>query len=457
MKIIIVGMGQTGSMLAAEISKGNHDVVIIDENKSVINKMTDQYSVSGICGSGASKQVLLSAGADTADVVIAVTPIDEINLMICQVAKKCGTIYAAARITKPEFSKDKAYIEKEFQIDYIVNSKRDAALEIARHIGLPGHVKAEGFFNRLATIIRLHVDEDSALNGKSVKDVRTYFDTDMIIGTIVREGKVLIPDGKDVLQAGDDIEVIAPNASISAILMKLQLVQKPAKKILVVGGGTIAEYLAEELDKEKKKIKILDSDQAHCVELAAKLSSVEVVCGDGLDEQTLHEEGIDDVDVCISLTSQDENNLVISLFAWSCGVDSVIAKVDSPVYEKLLNKVNIQTTISPAFISVQRFIAFIRNVTVYNDEGNDIRRFFQIADGTAQAIEFIVYDNYAKKGVALKDADFKLKKDLIIAAIIRDEKVMIPDGNSVIAPGDRVVVITKNNSGLNVMNDVFCN
>ena len=169
----------------------------------------------------------------------------------------------------------------------------------------------------------------------------------------------------------------------------------------------------------------------------------------------LLEEGIRSSDVCVTLTGKDETNLVISLFAWSCNVASIITKVNSPSYERLLNKVNIDITISPVTTSVELLMRFIKNVTVYNEQGNDIQRFYQIANGKTSAIEFIAYDDFSKKNVPLCSKDFRLKKDVVIGAIIRKGQVIIPNGQSSIQTGDRVVVIAKNDSQLNILNDIF--
>lgn len=455
MKIIIVGLGQTGTAFAAEVSKGNHEVIVIDSNQHVVEEVTDTYNVSGVCGSGASKEILKRAGADTADVIVALTPMDEINLMICLIGKKCGTRYAAAKVHRPEFSGDKKYFTDEFQIDCIINPRRDTAREIARQIGLPAALRAEAFFGEAAAVVPIVIDEKSPLDGMKMDGIRSYFETDMLIGSVLREGNVFVPRGDSVLRAGDTIELIASNASLKKIVMKLGMVRRPVKKVLIVGAGTTGRYLAEQLLAEKLQVKILDSDRERCIELAGILPEADIAYAKEVDEKVLLEEGIRSSDVCVTLTGKDETNLVISLFAWSCNVASIITKVNSPSYERLLNKVNIDITISPVTTSVELLMRFIKNVTVYNEQGNDIQRFYQIANGKTSAIEFIAYDDFSKKNVPLCSKDFRLKKDVVIGAIIRKGQVIIPNGQSSIQTGDRVVVIAKNDSQLNILNDIF--
>ncbi len=455
MKIIIVGLGQVGQMLAEYAAAEGHEVVVIDRDGELVESVTDRFDVSGICGSGASRSVLMEAGADLADIVVALTPTDEVNIMICAVAKKCGACYTAARLYNNEFFEENAYLKNEFKIDAIVNPKWDTALEIAMQIGLPGTVKAEAFFGNDAVMLKVGIDRDSFLMGKPLSMIKPHFGVDMLVGIVIRDGKVHIPKGDFMLKEGDSIEIIVPSKHTSQVMMKLGMMRKPVKKVFLVGCGTTGRNLAEMLLKEKKQVIILEKDKKRCIELSTQLPTAEIACGDGIDDNVLLEEGIKFADVCVSITDSDEKNLVISLFAWYCGIKSIITKVDSPSIEHLLTKVSMDITVSPDVISVEKIKRFIKNITVYNDEGNDINRYYQIADGRAEAIEFIAYDNFAKKGIQLKSKDFTLKKGIVIAAIIRDGEMFIPDGSSDIRPGDHVIVIAAKDNNLNTINDII--
>lgn len=455
MKVIIVGLGKTGMLLADTLSREYHDVTVVDSDKKKVEEATDKYSVSGVVGSGASQNILMKAGADTADVVVALTPSDEANLMTCMTAKKAGTRFATLRLTSPEFGSDRDYLLKEFGIDYIVNPKRDTAVEIFRQIGLPGLVKADAFFSKEVVMLRVDTDAGSPLAGKSLKDVRGIFDTEMLVGTVRRGDKVYVPDGGFVIEEGDVVDVISPSSSVEKIVTKLGLIRKPVKSVFIVGGGTTGVYLAEKLIGDGKSVTILECDKERCMELSERLPKAKIACAEGIDSDVLIEEGIRNADVCVSLTGEDEKNLVISLFAWSSGVSSIITKVNQPSYERLLNKVKIDTTISPTVISADMLMRFIRNVTVYNEKGNDIHRIYSIAGGLAEAIEFIAYDDCKLRGVELKSPQFKLKKGLLLGAIIRGSEVIIPNGSTAIESGDYVIVIAKAGHRLNILNDIF--
>lgn len=456
MKIIIVGLGQTGTLLARRTAGENHDVVAIDCDKERVESVTNLYNVSGVCGSGASREILQHAGAATADVIIAVSPLDEINLMACAVAKDCGTRYAVARIHRPELMADKDYFAGTFRIDYIVNPKRDTAQEMYRQINIPGKVKADAYFSDVATIIRIRMDQDIIPGGSMpLTEVKSFFGTDMLVATVTRGEKLYIPRGDFVIQPGDVVGIIAADTAISQIIMKLGLSHKPAKKIMLVGGGTVAYYLAKKLLENKKSVTILEKDKKRCAELAELLPEAEISYADGIDADVLLEEGMKKADACVSLTGSDDTNLVVSLFAWSSGVESVVTRVNATAYEKLLGKVDMDVTLSPAVISADRIMGFVKNVTVHNAKGNDIQCLYQLAGGRAEAIEFIAYDNCKKLGIAFKQPEFKVKKDILVAMIIRQGEVIIPDGNSCIRSGDRVVVISKKGHGLNILNDIF--
>lgn len=456
MKIVIVGLGQTGTLLAQRAAAESHDVVVIDSDRERVESVTNLYNVSGVCGSGASREILLQAGAVTADVIIAVSPVDEINLMACMVAKNCGTRYTVARIHRPELSMDKDYFSEAFEIDYIVNPKRDTAMEMYRQIGIPGRVKADAYFSDVATIIRIKMNQDIILGGSMpLTEVKRFFGTDMLVATVTRGEKLYIPRGDFVIQPGDVVGIIAADTAISQIIMKLGLTHKPVRRAMLVGGGTVAYYLAQKLLENKRSVTILEKDKKRCAELAELLPQAEISYADGVEADVLLEEGMKKADVCVSLTGSDDTNLVVSMFAWSCGVESVVTRVNATAYEKLLNKVNMDVALSPAAISADRIMGFVKNVTVHNAKGNDIQCLYQLAGGMAEAIEFIAYDNCRKLDIAFKQPEFKVKKDILIAMIIRQGEVIIPDGNSCIRSGDRVVVISKTGHGLNILNDIF--
>lgn len=458
MKIIIVGLGQTGISIANQLAKESHDVIVIDNTKETVNYVTDHYSVSGICGSGVSKQVLEAAGAKTADIVLALTEVDEINLMVCMMAKNLGTRYSAARVYKPELSSDEEYLKNEFCIDYLLNPKMETANEMIRQIGLPGLVKADAFFSNDNAIIQLTVCEGLFQKPEmSVYEIRKSLAVEMLIVAVTREDSILIPDGNFTICVGDKLDIIASQDEIHKLVFRLGLVKKDAKNIFLIGGGDLSYYLAAKLLSERKKVTIIDSSYTRCEDLLAKLPEAKICYADGLQAECLLEEGIKKADVSLSLTGSDENNVIISLFAWSLGISSIITRINNANYAKLLNRVNIDITVSPSVITEESMLGFVRNIAAYNEAGNDIQSIHRIANGQAEAVEFVAYKSCPCLNIPFKSKEFKLKKNLLIAMIMRNDTCIIPNGDSVIQENDRVVVIvgSKQNAICNTLSDIF--
>ena len=454
MKIIIAGMSSIGLFLVKMISANTeYDVTVIDSSKAEVDKATDLYNVSGVCGSCSSRNILLKAGADTADIIIALTPVDEINVVCCMMAKNCGTRYSAAIVHCPDLADDTEYFKKLASVDYIVNPRMAAAEEIEMQIGLPGQIKTDAVFGDSAVMLKTAVESGGTLDGKSMIEVKQYFGNKMLIGTVRRNKKIFIPDGRFTLEGGDEIEIISEKSSVPDIIKKLGLPEPAANRILLIGCGTTGYYLASRLAKKKKNLRIIDRDMARCRSLAELFPNAEISCIN--DADTLMNQDIKNVDVCVSLTAEDDRNLVNSLYAWSCGVDSIITRINSPQYDKLLGKTDTQITISPTVTATERILTFVRNVAFYNEKGDDIGQLRLISNGGAEAIEFMAYDNCKALDIPFASPTFKLNKDVLIAIIIRNGETIIPDGQSVIKSGDKVIVVTKSGGRYNTLNDIF--
>lgn len=454
MKIIIAGMSSIGLFLVKMISANTeYDVTVIDSSKAEVDKATDLYNVSGVCGSCSSRNILLKAGADTADIIIALTPVDEINVVCCMMAKNCGTRYSAAIVHCPDLADDTEYFKKLASVDYIVNPRMAAAEEIEMQIGLPGQIKTDAVFGDSAVMLKTAVESGGTLDGKSMIEVKQYFGNKMLIGTVCRNKKIYIPDGRFTLEGGDEIEIISEKSSVPDIIKKLGLPEPAANRILLIGCGTTGYYLASRLAKKKKNLRIIDRDMARCRSLAELFPNAEISCIN--DADTLMNQDIKNVDVCVSLTAEDDRNLVNSLYAWSCGVDSIITRINSPQYDKLLGKTDTQITISPTVTATERILTFVRNVAFYNEKGDDIGQLRLISNGGAEAIEFMAYDNCKALDIPFASPTFKLNKDVLIAIIIRNGETIIPDGQSVIKSGDKVIVVTKSGGRYNTLNDIF--
>ena len=290
MKIIITGLGKSGSLLVERLENEGHDIVCIEKEAEIIEQITNEYSVNGVVGSGTSKTTLLKAGADTADVIIALTPVDEINIMCAMQAKALGTKKACVRLAQHDFASDMDFIKQEYEIDYVIRSRYDMAVEIDRNIGLPGNVKIEGYFDDAAAMVNMVVKKESPLAGKKLSEVKQFLQADVLITTVLRKEKLYVPNGDFTLEVDDNIEIIASLDDLKQALVKLELIQKAAKKVLIIGGGITGEYLTQKLLEKKKSVTVIIDDPDRCKELMDKYEKARIVCGDVEDTDILEEE-----------------------------------------------------------------------------------------------------------------------------------------------------------------------
>ena len=454
MKIIIVGLGQTGNLLIASLSNESYEVSVIDQDRRLVDAATDKYNVNGVVGSGASRETLLAAGADTADAIVALTHTDEINLLSCMQAKALGTRYAAARILMPDFVHDADNLMKEYNIDFLMKPRLDVAEEIHGNLGMPGFTKLEGFWDTEMQVLNMNILDDSVLAGRSLTDIKQSLGLDIL--TVIRGGKLFIPRGDFVLESGDSINVIIAGDQLGYTLTKLGINRSRAKKIVIVGGSTTCDYLLKMLGKGHHDITILESDAGRCRELMEEYPNINVVFCVGDTLEILEEERVSKADMIISLTNHDETNLVISMYAWSCKMPSIITRVDKPEHVKLLHKVNIDITVSPAETSALMAMRFLRSREAA-DSGKNIGKFYLLAEGMAEIMEFPAEDDFKCLDIPFKEKAFRLKKDVLIAGILRDRKLIIPSGNTSISRGDRVIITTSRKNRIRSLNDMLNN
>jgi len=457
MKILVIGLARTGQGIVKAILDENHDVTVIDRSHETVERMTEHYNVCGYCGSGASKTVLTRAGVADADIVIASTETDEINLMCCMIAKELGAKYAVAVLRNPDFAEEEEFIRNKFGISYIINPELDTAKEIAKLISLPVSIKIEAFFSGTTTIAEVPVSEKLPIAGMTLREFRQKNYADILVCAVRRGKDVVIPRGDFVLREGDVIDIISSQDQLKMFCQTLGIIHKPIKSVMLVGCGTIGLYLARQLCRSKIKVKIIEFDKKRCKDLLEELPEAEITYGDGVESGLLLEEGIKKYDACISLTGADETNLVVAMFAWSCGVKSIITKVVSPSYAEILHGVSIDCTVSPSLTAAEKLLKYVRTVENYSRKApGDIRSIYMLANSNAEALEFSAdEDSFPYCNIKFSSPDFKLKPNTLIAAIIRKEDIIIPDGNSFILPGDRAVVITVKENKYNCLRDII--
>jgi trk system potassium uptake protein TrkA len=373
------------------------------------------------------------------------------------IAKSLGAKKVVAFVRSPDFAEDSDYIKSQFGISHIINPEYDTAKEISRIIRLPISIKLEAFFSSDTTVAELTVN-DKIISTPEIKisDLRKKFDVDILISTVKRGKDVFVPNGDFTLKIGDVINVVSSQNELKKFCESLGIIRKPIKSVMMVGCGTIGLYLAKELCEHKIKLKIIEFSQKRCAELLDKLPNAEIVYGDGVESDLLIEEEIHKFDACVALTGADETNLVISMFAWSCGIHPIITKIVSASYAEILKGVNIDYTVSPALATAHNVLRYIRHYeNGYMHSFGDINAIEKIADGKIEYIEFVADSNFSKRGKPLTSEELKLKPNTLISAILRGGKVIIPDGKSTILDGDRVIVVTSSKSGFCNLEEIF--
>lgn len=439
MRIIIAGCGKIGTTLTRRLTKEGHDITVIDSVPAHVDELMNAYDVQGVYGSATDPDVLQEAKADRANLFISVTASDEMNMVACFFARRLGAQHTIARIRQTEFTESSlAFMKQELHLSVSLNPDEMAARQMFNILKLPSAVQIETFSNRNLEMIQLKVKEGSAPDDVSLIELRKKYKIPFLVCTVERGDAVFIPDGNFVLQKGDKVGIVAAPADIQKLLKKFDLMHKQARSIMILGGSRTAFYLAKKLSFIGNAVKIIDMDETRCREIARLLPSISVVHGDGTHQELLFEEGIRSMDAFIALTGTDEENILLSVFAASIGVPTVITKVNSDELSHLAAKLGLDCVISPKAAVADVVTRYVR--AVQNTEESKIETLYRIAGEKAEALEFIVGADFKGKNVPLKD--LHLKKNTLIAGIVRDKKTLIPSGADCILPGDRVIVIS---------------
>ena len=450
MKIIIVGCGKVGTTLAEELSKENHDITLIDCDEDTLQSISDSIDVMCVTGNGAVYQVQMEAGIQDADLLIATTNSDELNMLCCLIAKKAGNCQTIARIRNPEYSAEINYIREELNLSMAINPELAAAVEISRLLRFPTAIKIEPFAKGRIELLKFIVPEASVLNHMRVMDVNNRLKSNVLICAVERGEDVVIPDGNFVIQSGDKLSFIGPRGSRSEFFKKAGIENNAVKTAMFVGGGKLTYYLAKALSDTKIKIKIIEQDEERCNALSELLPHAMIIHGDGSDQQLLIEEGIRQTEAFASLTGFDEENIMLSLYAASQSKAKLITKVNRITFGNVIDSLNLGSVIYPKMITADLILQYVR--AMQNSMGSNVETMYKIVAEKAEALEFRVKADAPLLGVPLMD--LQLKRNLLVACINRNGHVIIPRGQDTIEAGDTVIVVTTH-TGLNDLKDIL--
>lgn len=448
MEIVISGLGSVGTTLMQELADEGHNIVVIDVNAQKIETAVNQFDVKGVIGNGASSSVLKEAGVQHCDLFIGATNHDELNILCCIIAKKLGAKKTIARASKPEYV-DLFKSDGDLGLSLMVNPQYEAALEISRMLRFPSAIKVNEFSNGKVELVEFLVSEDSPLVGLPLKKLGVVFKEKVLICAAQRDDNAIIPTGDFVIREGDRLFVTATMKHISLFFKHLGW-NRQAKDAIIVGGSTTAYYLCKELDKLGIHAKLIEKDAQKAAMFSEDFKKINVILGDGTDQELLLEEGLATTDAFVALANMDEQNIIMSMFATSQDVPKVITKIDQLGYYDMLQKSGIYSAVSTKTSTTDRIIRFVR--LIGNTQGSTVKRVFHIIDDSTEILEFEAKENFKRFDVPIQQLN--LKKHLLVAGIIRKGELITPSGQDVIKLGDNVIIVTLE-EGLDDLKDIL--
>lgn len=437
MNIVIVGVGKLGKKITQHLIEENHDVTIIDNNSHRIEEIVNEFDTVGYCGNGASYETQKNALVEKADVLIATTPSDELNILCCLVAKKIGVKQTIARVRNPEYENQVSLMNDELGISLTINPERESAKEIARILQYPGALKVETFANGKVCLLEIKLEKGSSLHDRSLSLFREKY-SNILVCAVKRGNDIIIPKGDFILKENDYMYITAAASDSTKLLKNLGIISEKTKSTLIIGGGKISYYLAEELIDYGITVKIIENKLQRCEELSELLPKAIVVYGDGTNNRILLEEGIDKVDSLVSLTSMDEANIIISTFAKSVNCGKVITKVNNANYAPILGQIGLDSVISPKDVSSSNVIRYVRGISSDN-KSSEFKTLYKLVDNKIEALEFFISKSTDYTDVPIKD--LKLKKNILLSCIIRNNEIIIPQGKDCIKQFDTLVIV----------------
>lgn len=438
LKIIIVGCGKVGSTLVQQLSKEGHEITIVDKNPEKTQELSNLYDIMGIIGNGASYSVQLEAGIHSADLLIAVTQSDELNLLCCTIARRVGDCAAIARVRMPDYSEEVNYLRDRLGLAMIINPELESAMEAARILYLPTALEVNSFAHGQAELIKFKIPEGNILDGMGIAHLGQKITNDVLICAVERGGEVYIPSGDFVLQKDDIMSFVSPRKATRSFLKAIGVKTNSVKNTMIIGGGKSAYYLAKQLLRVGIGVKIIEINRARCEELSVLLPDAIIINGDGTDEELLKEEGIEYAESVVALTGIDEENILLTLHARQVSHAKVITKINRITFKNVISGLDLGSVVYPRFITSEAIIAYVR--AKKNSTNSNIQTLYHMFDSRVEAIEFRVDKASAATGTALMH--LPLKKNLLVSFINRDGKIIIPSGRDCIEVGDTVMIVT---------------
>lgn len=449
MKIVIAGGGKVGAVLCAEFASQENNVMLIETNETLFDKLMSRYDLSGVIGNAASYEIQQEAGVDTSQIFIAVTNSDEINIIACILAKRLGARYTIARVRNPEYSQHMKDVSDSLGIDLMINPEMEAARNMARMVKFPTVVQSQPFVSGQVELLEVDIKADGPLANLPVSDFKTKFGN-LLVCAIIRNGELTVPVGHNTLRAGDRINILGSQKDIKRFYSKIRNERHRIQSLMIIGGGRFTYYLLSFLKEFRLDIKVIEQNENTAHWLSSVYPNVEVILGDGTDQELLIQEGIGNYDGFISLLGVDEENIMASLFAQDQGVHKAITKVNRELLLPLFKKFGLKSIVTPKRVIANTILRFVRSLG--NPTVSYLEDLYRLSDNQAELIQFKVNQSSKATNIPLEKLEFK--DNTLVAYILRDHQTIIPSGYDVLKVDDHVIIMT-NEPAMDDIDDIL--
>lgn len=451
MNIIIAGDGKVGSTLTRQLTSEGYDVTVIDSKLKCLEDSVERYDVISVQGNCASMDVLRQAGVMDANLLIAATGADEVNLLCCTTAHTINPkLHTIARIRNPEYTEQIFQMRDLFGLSMLINPENQAATEIERLLKYPGFLRRDTFAKGRTEIVELRINAKSKLCNVKLSDLKAIVKCKVLVCAVLRDGSAITPGGDFVLREGDRLFITALSENLTTLLKSLGILTRQVRRVMLCGGGRVSYYLANRLLKAGIGCVIVDNDLTRCKELCSLLPKAEVIHGDVSDQYLLESEGLSQCDALVTLTGLDELNMIVSLYGISQGIPQVITKLGHADNHSIINSLSLGSYVCPKELCCNNIVRYVR--AMQNQTGAAIS-VHTIADGQAEAMEFLADEKTKYCGIPLKQ--IKLKSNVLIVSISHGAATEIANGDSVFQAGDTIIVVTNSGVVLRQLNDIF--
>ena len=437
MKIIIAGAGRIGSSVAEALVAKGHDLTIIENDPDTVLGISNNVDAICVSGNATNPNVLRDAGAEEADIILAITQHDEVNMLCGITAMKLGTKQAIVRVRDPQYTAGEAHLLSDlFGFSLIINPEYECAKQISRLLRFPGASRVHSFSHGSIEIAEHHVAAGSMLSDTALKDLEKISGVKVLVSLIERDHEAIIPKGNITFKEGDTLSLTGSDADLRKFFSACNAYKNKVKSTLIVGGGTTSVYLARMLTKIGISVTVIEKDRSRCEALCDLIPDCRIVCGDATMSEVLIEEGVRTTDSFVALTDDDGENIITSIYAHKCGAKRIVTLVAHEHFTEVAESSELDSVVTPKSTVVDQIISYVEGTS--NSQGYSFDLLYRLADGKAEAIELRIEDQKGLTGIPLKS--LKLNKDILIVGIVRGGKTILPDGDSVLLPGDHIIV-----------------